>query len=112
MNWMNKTLAAAVVGFGAALSVAAPAQAEIKIALDSPMDLKNAGTSVWAHHFAEHLKANGMATEYFERGALGGAEGDEIGFAPADLTRNMIGEPCERVQQGCFPGTGWTANAQ
>lgn len=72
MNWMNKTLAAAVVGFGAALSVAAPADAEIKIALDSPMDLKNAGTSVWAHHFAEHLKANGMATEYFERGALGG----------------------------------------
>lgn len=72
MNWMKHTLAAAAIGIGTALTVAAPAQAEIKIALDSPMDLKNAGTSVWAHHFAEHLKANGMATEFFERGALGG----------------------------------------
>ena len=47
-------------------------QAEVKIALDSPPDLEGSGSYVWAHTFAEHLKANGMDAEEFQRGALGG----------------------------------------
>ena len=54
------------------LSLAAPASAQVKIALDGPKDLENVGTYVWAHTFGEHLAANGMAYEEFERGALGG----------------------------------------
>lgn len=44
----------------------------IKIALDSPPNMEQSGTYVWAHTFAEHLKANGLEAEEFERGALGG----------------------------------------
>ncbi|MEM1315004.1 MAG: TRAP transporter substrate-binding protein DctP [Pseudomonadota bacterium] len=55
----------------ALIAVAAPAAAEVKIALDSPADLENSGSYVWAHAFAEHLNANGMEAVEFERGALG-----------------------------------------
>ncbi len=48
------------------------ASAQTKIALDSPPDLNGSGSYVWAHTFAEHLKANGMEAEEFQRGALGG----------------------------------------
>ncbi len=50
---------------------AGTAQAEVKIALDSPADLQKSGSYVWAHTFAEHLKANGMDAKEYERGALG-----------------------------------------
>ena len=50
---------------------AAPAVAEVKIALDSPADPTGSGTYVWAHAFAEHLNANGMEAVEYERGALG-----------------------------------------
>lgn len=57
----------------AALAVAAQAAAaQVKIALDSPPDLTGSGSYVWAHTFAEHLKANRMEAEEFQRGALGG----------------------------------------
>lgn len=57
----------------AALAVSGQAvQAQVKIALDSPPDLENSGSYVWAHTFAEYLKANGMDAEEFQRGALGG----------------------------------------
>lgn len=63
---------AGILGALAALALAAPAAAqEIKIALDSPQDLENAGGYVWAHTFAEHLKANGMNAVEYQRGALG-----------------------------------------
>ena len=62
-----KFLAAAVL----ALALGLPASAEVKIALDGPADLKNSGTYVWAHTFAEHLKANGIDAVEYERGALG-----------------------------------------
>ncbi|MDQ2091214.1 TRAP transporter substrate-binding protein [Marimonas arenosa] len=65
-----KRISGAVVAL--ALSLAAPASAQVKIALDGPKDLENVGTYVWAHTFGEHLAANGMAYEEFERGALGG----------------------------------------
>ena len=56
-----------------AISLAAPAvAAPVKIALDSPADLNQSGTYVWAHAFGEYLKANGVEAEEFERGALGG----------------------------------------
>ena len=56
----------------AALAMAAPAAAQIKIALDSPPDLEESGSYVWAHAFAEHLNAAGLAAEEYQRGALGG----------------------------------------
>lgn len=62
-----KFLAVAVL----ALALGRPASAEVKIALDGPADLESSGTYVWAHTFAEHLKANGIAAVEYERGALG-----------------------------------------
>lgn len=61
-------------GAAAALAVlaAAPALAEVKVALDSPPSMEQSGTYVWAHTFVEHLNANGMEAVEFERGALGG----------------------------------------
>lgn len=55
----------------AAIAFAAPAQAEVKIALDSPADIENSGSYVWAHTFADYLNANGMEAVEYERGALG-----------------------------------------
>ncbi|WP_375572550.1 TRAP transporter substrate-binding protein [Seohaeicola saemankumensis] len=62
-----KTLAA--IGF--AIACAGPISAEIKIALDSPADIENSGSYVWANTFSEYLNANGMEAVEFERGALG-----------------------------------------
>lgn len=61
-------------GLIAALAVAAmPAMAApVKIALDAPANEETSGSYVWAKTFADHLNANGMETEFFERGALGG----------------------------------------
>lgn len=67
---LNRWIAGATVAFGLAFGGAA--QAQVKIALDGPKDLVNVGTYVWAHTFGEHLAANGMAYEEYERGALGG----------------------------------------
>lgn len=66
---IQKTLAAAATL--AALACGQAALAEVKIALDSAPDLESSGTYVWAHTFAEHLKANGMDAVEFERDALG-----------------------------------------
>ncbi len=61
-------LAAASLG---PLLASPAAAAEVKIALDTPADLEQSGTYVWAHTFAEHLKANGMEAVEYQRGALG-----------------------------------------
>ncbi|WP_323776534.1 TRAP transporter substrate-binding protein [Leisingera sp.] len=54
-----------------AVTLGLPAVAEVKIALDSPPDLEKSGTYMWAHTFAEHLKANGMDAVEYERNSLG-----------------------------------------
>ncbi|MEW6266924.1 MAG: TRAP transporter substrate-binding protein [Thermodesulfobacteriota bacterium] len=43
----------------------------IKIALDSPPDMENSGTYVWAKTFGDQLKAAGMSVKEFPRDALG-----------------------------------------
>lgn len=48
--------------------------AVIKIALDSPPDIENSGTYVWAKAFGDHLKANGLDAKEFPRDALGAEE--------------------------------------
>jgi TRAP-type transport system periplasmic protein len=48
--------------------------AVIKIALDSPPDLENSGTYVWAKNFADQLRANGLAVKEYPRDALGAEE--------------------------------------
>lgn len=58
-------------GLATALAAGA-AQAQIKIALDSPADLSGSGSYVWAHTFATYLNDHGMSAEEFQRGALGG----------------------------------------
>lgn len=50
---------------------AAPVGAEVKVALDTPPDLENAGSYVWAHTFVEHLNAHGMEAKEYARGSLG-----------------------------------------
>lgn len=54
-----------------AVLLASPVAAEVKIALDSPPDLENSGSYVWANTFADHLNANGMEAVEYARGALG-----------------------------------------
>lgn len=66
-HFLKTTLLAVAFAFAAQA-----ATAQVKIALDSPPDLEGSGSYVWAHTFAEHLKANGMEAEEFQRGALGG----------------------------------------
>lgn len=65
--FLKSTLLAAAFAFSAQAAFA-----QVKVALDSPPDLEGSGSYVWAHTFAEHLKANGMEAEEFQRGALGG----------------------------------------
>ena len=65
---MRHTLKAALV---ALLAAAGTAQAQIKIALDSPPDLEGSGSYVWAHTFSTWLNEHGMQAEEFQRGALG-----------------------------------------
>ena len=56
-----------------ALALIAPvAQAQVKIALDSPPDPQRSGTFVFAHALAEHLNANGMAARELPVNAIGG----------------------------------------
>ncbi|MCD2360983.1 MULTISPECIES: TRAP transporter substrate-binding protein [Sulfitobacter] len=66
---ISKTLMGAASAL--VLGLAAPAFAEIKVALDSPASM-DSGTYVWAHTFTEYLNANGMEAVEYERGALGG----------------------------------------
>lgn len=56
----------------AAIAFAAPAAAQVKVALDSPPDLQGSGSYVWAHAFVEYLNAHDMKAEEYQRGALGG----------------------------------------
>lgn len=62
---------AILAAFGVALIAAPAVQAQVKVALDSPPDLASSGSYVWAHTFAEALKAGGIAAEEYQRGALG-----------------------------------------
>jgi TRAP-type C4-dicarboxylate transport system substrate-binding protein len=68
MNMIRTFILAAAV---AALPTGIFAQ-EIKIALDSPPDLERSGSYVWAHNFAEALKAAGMEAREIPRDAIGG----------------------------------------
>jgi len=62
---------AALVGLS--MLLAAPALAQtVKVALDSPPDLENSGSYVWANAFVSALNENGMTAEEYQRGALGG----------------------------------------
>jgi TRAP-type C4-dicarboxylate transport system substrate-binding protein len=55
-----------------AMLLGTTANAQVKLALDSPPDLDGSGSYVWAHTFSTNLNANGITTEEFQRGALGG----------------------------------------
>lgn len=69
---MRLPLSKLVAALAATIVLSAPASAQIKVALDSPPDLQGSGSYVWAHAFVEHLNANGLKAEEFQRGALGG----------------------------------------
>ncbi|WP_346893348.1 TRAP transporter substrate-binding protein [uncultured Roseibium sp.] len=55
----------------ALMAMAAPASAEVKIALDTKPDLETSGSYNWAHTFAETLKKAGMDVREMPRGAVG-----------------------------------------
>lgn len=54
------------------MALASAAHAQVKIALDSPQDLENSGSYVWANTFSTYLNEHGIKAEEFQRGALGG----------------------------------------
>ncbi|MEO4041708.1 TRAP transporter substrate-binding protein [Hoeflea sp. CAU 1731] len=59
--------------FGLALTVGQAMAADtVKVALDSPPDLEQSGSYVWAHTFVTYLNEHGMTAEEYQRGALGG----------------------------------------
>ena len=66
-TFLKTTVMAAAMAFAAQA-----AQAQVKIALDSPPDLEGSGSYVWAHTFGEYLKENGIESEEYQRGGLGG----------------------------------------
>lgn len=72
MKALLNTCLAVILVLG--LTAGAALAGEVKIALDSPPDLKKSGTYVWAHYFGEALKASGMKVKEFPRDALGGEE--------------------------------------
>ncbi|MFH2131157.1 MAG: TRAP transporter substrate-binding protein [bacterium] len=64
-----------ILGIFIVLSMVIAGQAlggSIKLALDSPPDLKLSGTYVWASAFSTYLKKQGLTVEEYQRGALGG----------------------------------------
>ena len=69
---MKKLIVTTLFAAGMAMAAFTATAAEIKIALDSPPDLKSSGSYVWAHSFAEALKAGGLAANEFARDSLGG----------------------------------------
>jgi len=82
----------------ATLGLAGAASAQVSIALDSPPDLSGSGSYVWAHAFAEHLRAAGMEVQEFQRGALGGDDEVfdqvtqgllEVGMSPLNIVASI-----------------------
>lgn len=55
----------------ALMAMAAPASAEVKIALDTKPDLETSGSYNWAHAFGEALKDAGMEVREMPRGSVG-----------------------------------------
>ncbi|WP_346913033.1 TRAP transporter substrate-binding protein DctP [uncultured Roseibium sp.] len=55
----------------ALMAMAAPASAEVKIALDSKPDLETSGSYNWAHAFGEVLREAGMDVREMPRGSVG-----------------------------------------
>ena len=90
---MKKSHWKLAAAFAAALVMAGPAAAQIKVALDSPPDLESSGSYVWAHAFTEHLNANGMAAEEFQRGALGGDDElfDQVSQGLLEVSMSPLG---------------------
>ena len=60
-----------VAALAAVLLAAGPAQAEVKIALDTKPDLETSGSYNWAHAFGEALTAAGMEVREMPRGSIG-----------------------------------------
>ena len=54
------------------LAFAGTANAEVKIALDSPPSMEGSGSYVWAHTFNTYLNEHGIEAKEYQRGALGG----------------------------------------
>jgi TRAP-type transport system periplasmic protein len=75
MDKDKKVLFLMLVGFCVFLTLAAGSSAaEIKIALDSPPDLEQSGTYVWAKAFGDSLTSGGLKATEFPRDSLGGEE--------------------------------------
>ncbi|HSO61946.1 MAG TPA: TRAP transporter substrate-binding protein [Desulfobacterales bacterium] len=71
---MKRKLLPVLVIFSVLILAAVSQAAVIKVALDSPPDLENSGTYVWAKNFADHLRANGLDVKEYPRDALGAEE--------------------------------------
>ena len=83
----------AAAAFAVSLAFAVPAQAQVKVALDSPPDLQGSGSYVWAHTFVTHLNDNGMKAEEYQRGALGGDDElfDQVSQGLLEVSMSPLG---------------------
>ena len=90
MHFSSLKYAAALT---AAIAFAAPAAAQVKVALDSPPDLATSGSYVWAHSFVESLKASGIPAEEYQRGALGGDDElfDQVSQGLLEVSMSPLG---------------------
>lgn len=91
-QYMTAAALAAMLGWAAA------ADAQVSISLDSPPDPEGSGSYVWAQAFAAHMDAHGMATQVFQRGALGGDDEVfdqvsqgllEVGMSPLNIVASI-----------------------
>jgi len=81
------------LAFAAMISMAGFAEAEVKIALDSPPNLEGSGSYVWAHTFSTYLNDHGIAAEEFQRGALGGDDElfDQVSQGLLEVSMSPLG---------------------
>jgi TRAP-type transport system periplasmic protein len=80
-------------GLAVGLAIALPAQAQVKVALDSPPDLEGSGSYVWAHTFTQYLNEHGIEAEEYQRGALGGDDElfDQVSQGLLEVSMSPLG---------------------
>lgn len=92
---MHLSRYAAAAALAATVSLSGPAFAQVKVALDSPPNVEEAGSYAWAHTFSEYLKSHGMKAEEYQRGALGGDDElfDQVSQGLLEVSMSPLGIP-------------------
>lgn len=93
VNIMKLSKLAYVAALAVSIGFAAPAWAQVKVALDSPADLEGSGSYVWAHTFVTYLNDHGVEAEEYQRGALGGDDElfDQVSQGLLEVSMSPLG---------------------